>query len=344
MLFRSQLEAQAEVDFFSLQVQQNFRDAIGYVAENYQQTALPYGKPGTLDEITTPADKVDEYKLEAIEPTNESQIPNLTWYPSVLIYGAPGSGKSTFANGEIVKRKTAGHRVIVLDPHAAYGAWDGCEVVGGGMDYAGIDIKLSWFAEEVSRRYKRVQNELNPKFEPLTFVCDEFTRWGSKCSNSAEFFEQLVTDIRKVEMFGVIISHTRTLAGLANAKGFASLRDEALLEIEILGNLDEESGRATPRFEALIKLPGQSLRNRKLVKLVKLPIPKNAINDEASDTQINLSEEPAGTLWKLPTLCAKTPGTPYGIAGLDLEALLAEVLAEASIPIFSDDFTLLQSQ
>jgi hypothetical protein len=141
------------------------------------------------------------------------------------------------------------------------------------MDYPAIDAKLAWFADEVAKRYKVVQSQPNPKFQPLTFVCDEFTRWGGKCANSTDFFEQLVTDIRKVEMFGLIISHTRTLAGLANAKGFASLRDEALLEVEILGNKDEETGRATPRFEALVKLPGQSLSDRTLVKLAKPSTP-----------------------------------------------------------------------
>ena len=74
-------------------------------------------------------------------------------------------------------------------------------------------------------------------------------------------------------MFGLIISHTRTLAGLANAKGFASLRDEALLEVEFLGNKDEETGRATPRFEAMVKLPWQSLGDRVLVKLARNSTP-----------------------------------------------------------------------
>jgi hypothetical protein len=235
----------------------------------------------TLDSITNPSDKVSDRTASAIEPeqVDGPKMPKLIWYPSVLIYGAPGSGKSTFASDEVAKRKSAGHRVIVLDPHAAYGAWDGCEVIGGGMDYGAIDAKLAWFADEVGKRYKRVYTEANPKFQPLTFVCDEFTRWGSKCANSAEFFEQLVTDIRKVEMFGLIISHTRTLAGLANAKGFASLRDEALLEVEILGNQDKDSGRATPRFEAMVKLPGQSLSDRTLVKLAKHPTP--GVNESA---------------------------------------------------------------
>ena len=242
-----------------------------------QQQALLTGT-ATLESISNPGDKVQQATSPAIEPEQPEQadgpkIPKLIWYPSVLIYGAPGSGKTHFSEQEVGKRLAAGHRVVVLDPHAAYGDWQGCEVYGGGMDYAGIDAKLAWFADEVAKRYKVVQSQPNPKFQPLTFVCDEFTRWGNKCANSTDFFEQLVTDIRKVEMFGLIISHTRTLAGLANAKGFASLRDEALLEVEILGNKDEETGRATPRFEVMVKLPGQSLSDRTLVKLTKHPTP-----------------------------------------------------------------------
>jgi hypothetical protein len=261
-----------------------------------QKTPFLLNGTQTLDSINNPSDKVGDGDGAVIEPTDGPKIPTLTWYPSVLIYGAPGSGKSTFAAEEIAKRKAAGHRVIVLDPHAAFGAWAGCEVVGGGMNYGAIDSKLAWFALEVGKRYKRVQTEPNPTFEPLTFVCDEFTRWGTKCANSAEFFEQLVTDIRKVEMFGVIISHTRTLAGLANAKGFASLRDEALLEIEILGNQDAESGRATPRFEVMVKLPGQSLGDRTLVKIPKHSAP----GVENSTPKLTLSDsEYLERAWKM---------------------------------------------
>jgi hypothetical protein len=254
----------------------------------------------TLASINNPGDKVDDRTASANlssgcanepEQTDGPKMPKLIWYPSVLVYGAPGSGKSTFAGDEIAKRLAAGHRVIVLDPHAAFGAWQGCEVIGGGMDYTAIDAKLAWFASEVAKRYKIVQTQPNPKFQPLTFVCDEFTRWGSKCANSAEFFEQLVTDIRKVEMFGLIISHTRTLAGLANAKGFASLRDEALLEVEILGNQDSETGRATPRFEAMVKLPGQSLSDRTLVKLTRHSTPgANETTAKPNPTQTDYVE------------------------------------------------------
>src|SRR4028118_2326556 len=117
----------------------------------------------TLDSVTNPSDKVDQSASAAIEPEPEQadspKMPVLTNYPSVLIYGAPGSGKTTFAEQEVKRRLEAGHRVIVCDPHAAYGAWAGCSVVGGGMDYKAIDAKLEWFAAEVRRRYKRIESE-----------------------------------------------------------------------------------------------------------------------------------------------------------------------------------------
>jgi hypothetical protein len=135
------------------------------------------------------------------------------------------------------------------------------------MNYAAIDAKLKWFADEVQRRYQIIEKEPNPKFQALTFVCDEFTNWASRCDNSGEFFQTAVTDIRKAEMFALIVSHSRTLAGLGDAKGMAKLRDEALLEIELLGQQDPVTGKAVPKFEALVKLPGQSLSDRTLVKI-----------------------------------------------------------------------------
>ena len=71
-------------------------------------------------------------------------MPNLSAYPSVFIYGVPGSGKTTFAQEELNKRLALGHEVIVLDPHVAYGAWPCCSVIGGGMNYQAINDKLDW--------------------------------------------------------------------------------------------------------------------------------------------------------------------------------------------------------
>jgi hypothetical protein len=235
----------------------------------------------TLESISNPGDKVQQQATPgAIEPEQPEQpdspkMPVLTNYPSVLIYGAPGSGKTTFAEQEVKRRLEAGHRVIICDPHAAYGAWAGCSVVGGGMDYAAIDAKLEWFAAEVRRRYKIIESQPNPTFQPLTLCCDEFTNWAGRCSAAGEFFQSALSDIRKAKMFGLIVSHTRTMAGLANAAGMAKLRDEALLEVELLGQQCPKTGNAVPRFEAVVKLPGMPLNKRFILQVPKLSEPNN---------------------------------------------------------------------
>lgn len=244
--------------------------------------------PGTsLDQTTNPGDKVREAEVKpAIADAQAdaiaselSRLPNMTNYPSVLIYGAQGSGKSSFAGNEIKNRLAAGHQAIVLDPHAAYGAWSGCEVIGGGMDYEAIDSRLKWFSDEVGKRYKVIQTQPNPRFKPLTLVCDEFTNWASRCDSSGEFFKTALSDIRKAECYVLIVSHTRTLPGLGDAKGMAALRDAALLEIELLGELDPVTGKAVPKFEAWVKLPGQSLSDRTLVKIPRQEPQQQAIID-----------------------------------------------------------------
>ena len=313
---------------FQGEIEQAYCESLGI--DPRQQQGLLTGT-ATLESISNPGDKVDQVSApaELPEQSDGPKIPKLIWYPSVLVYGAPGSGKTFFSEQEVSKRLEAGHRVIVLDPHAAYGAWQGCDVIGGGMDYAAIDAKLAWFSEEIAKRYKVVQSQPNPKFQPLTFVCDEFTRWGGKCPNSTDFFEQLVTDIRKVEMFGLIISHTRTLAGLANAKGFASLRDEALLEVEILGNKDEETGRATPRFEAMVKLPGQSLSERTLVKLQRLePIQNQGYSDSEP---VAPDSEPVTPIQDKGCIDLEKRFTSLGLSADKAKALIAKLRTEMTM-------------
>lgn len=263
---------------FEGQIETAYLESMGV---NPEQPALP---GTTLDQTTNPSDKVREAEVKpaiaepASTPSSTSAspgLPNLTNYPAVLVYGAPGSGKTTFSAEEIKRRLKAGHRVIVCDPHASFGSWQGCEVFGAGLDYAAIDRQLAWFAAEVKRRYQAIATQPSPCFQPLTLIADEFTNWAKRCESAGEFFQTCVTDIRKAEMYALIVSHTRTLAGLGDASGMAKLRDEALLEIELLGQLDPNTGRAVPKFEAWVKLPGQSSSDRTLVEIPRNEAPIN---------------------------------------------------------------------
>ena len=311
----------------------------------------------TLDSVASPGDKVEASTAAAIEPQQESaKLPRLTNYPAVLIYGPQGSGKTFLAEEEIKERKEAGHKVTALDPHAGFNSWRDCEVVGAGMDYPSIDEELSDFASEVKRRYERIRKEPNPQFQPWTFVCDEFTNWASRCKASGDFFQAALSDIRKAKMYVIFVSHARTLAGLGDAKGMAATRDAALLEIELLGKIDPVTTEAVPRFEALVKLPGQSQADRTLVKLTKHPTPKNATVDEVSDAQTSTADNSSGKDDTLPDQDGGSLPNPYGKGTAETEGtetldnaealneslngFLGEVLAENLPPVFAADFPL----
>jgi hypothetical protein len=370
--------AEADEVAFESEIETAYMESLGI--DPSQQQPLLTGT-ATCDSVANPSDKVAQATSPTCEPEQPEQpdspkMPVLTNYPSVLIYGAPGSGKTTFAEQEIKRRQAAGHRVIVCDPHAAYGAWAGCFVVGGGMDYKAIDAKLEWFAAEVRRRYKIIETHPNPTFQPLTLCCDEFTNWAGRCSAAGEFFQSALSDIRKAKMFGLIVSHTRTMAGLANAAGMASLRDEALLEVELLGQQCPKTGNAVPRYEAVIKLPGMPLNKRFILQVPKLTDPsnhqptkqdstyldpitrldKNTAIDDVSDVQSNTSDNPSGTDYTPPQQETGSGANPYGTGtagsqdseGLNsqkalkdsLNGFLAEVLAENLPPVFAADFPL----
>lgn len=261
------------------------------------------------------------------EQGGDRKMPNLSAYNAVLICGVPGSGKTTLVQREIQHRLNLGHEVIVLDPHAAYGAWQGCEIVGGGMDYATIDAKLKWLFGEIKTRYSRQQNEPNPNFQPLTIVAEEFTQWSLKVKSSSEFFWTANTDIRKVEILVIFINHTRTLIAMGGAKGAAQLRDDNLLEIQLQGEMNEETGRATPLYQALVKMPGKPLSDRFLVPIART-------NGRASTPA---DRHQAGSLQQLPQPPAENPGSPYGIPAEAESPIVAEILSEpGKLPLFSD--------
>ena len=319
------LEA-SEVDFEN----QIFR-SLGYNPQTQQTQPLLTGTQ-TLDSIAYPGDKVTASDDSDCLP--KPSMPDLSNYPAVLYYGPQGSGKTFAAEQEVVKRREAGHRIIAIDPHAGFNSWKGAEVIGAGMDYEAIDAQLAWLATEIKKRYKQIRNELNPQFQPLTIVCDEFTNWGSRCKSSADFFQAALSDVRKAQCFILLISHARTLAGLGKAAGFADSRDAGLLEIEFLVNLDV-NGKASPRYEALVKLPGTTLSDRFLVPIAKIE-PKSA-DSEPSD---KVSADSTGNLRNLPDPKPENPGNPYGIGAEAVEACVSDALKEpGKCPIFSNELS-----
>ena len=322
-----------------------------------EQQALLTGT-ATLESISNPSDKVEATTSPSLQPDQitEPKMPDLTWYPSVLIHGVPGAGKTFFVEQEVKRRLAEGHQVIVLDPHAAYGQWEGCEIVGTGMDYEAIDAKLRWFKKQVKDRYKERNLKPNPTFKPLTIVGEEFTNWECNCEESDEHYRTCNTDIRKVECYSIIVSHLTTQAGLGGGKGLAKMKT-GMVEIELVGIFNPVTKRATPKFEAWVKLPGQKQYERTLVKLPKhQTTPKDVPVDEVSDAQTSTSDNQSGTDYTPPEQDTENLANPYGkvtagspdaettseleALGQSLNSFLAEVIAENLPPVFADDFPL----
>ncbi|WP_088893168.1 ATP-binding protein [Leptolyngbya ohadii] len=182
---------------------------------------------------------------------------DLIHYPAVLIFGAQGAGKTSFASYLLRCRHKAGHKIGILDPHRAYGQWKGLEVIGEGMDYAAIDEAMKQFEEEVKAAYLDRAN--NPNFKPSkdTLLAEEMTNWADRCKWSGQFLKTALSDIRKIGKCVLFVSHDRTLLSLGGAKGVSGARDAGMLELELLAKVDPETGEPVPALKGRLKYPGK---------------------------------------------------------------------------------------
>ena len=241
----------------------------------FQWLQKPQEAPSIVDQphqpMESPQDVVTEEPVETVAPVpaatqswDEDPTPidahsilmECLAYPCILIYGPQGSGKSTLAKWLISQRLQAGHKIEILDPHAAYGAWPGLAVYGAGMDYQACNQRLLAFADMVRARYTELANrpDYNPK--PLTVLTEEFTNWSSHCDAAGDYFASTLSDIRKINMMAVYVAHGRTLASLGGKAGAAAQRDQSLLEIEMLGTIGP-GGKAIPSGMCRIYYPGR---------------------------------------------------------------------------------------
>lgn len=231
------------------------------------QPMIDSGEVKAIAPTTSPEQTVSD------RSTNNSPLPPEQWthdlmgYPSILVYGAQGAGKTSTAAWLIRERIKAGHQIKILDPHRSYGQWDGLECVGDGMDYDAINNELKAFTEEIKARYKARAEVPNYNPPKLTLVCDEFTQWAKKCSHSATFFEESLTDIRKINLHVLFISHARTLTGLGGSSGLAATRDAGLLELELEAQVDPVTKKASPKLLGWLKYPGVAMNERQRVAI-----------------------------------------------------------------------------
>jgi hypothetical protein len=201
-------------------------------------------------------------------PQSIDWLTELQGYPSILIHGPQGSGKSTAAEQLIAHRRALGHQIKIIDIHRAHGQWPGLDVIGDGMDFAAVDRAFSDFIAEVRQRYELRASTPDYSPPPLTVLVEEFTQMASHCVNSSEFFGVTVSDIRKIGMHVIYVSHARTMGAIGGAKGLAATRDASLLELELTAKRDETTGQAVPTGQGRIRSPGGQTVD------ISLPVPE----------------------------------------------------------------------
>ncbi len=172
----------------------------------------------------------------------------------LLIYGAQGSGKTTFVKAEVEARQELGHDIIVFDPHREYGAWEGLEVTGDGMDYEAIDEALLDLQKLIKNRYLQYSQTPNFNPKPITVICEEFTQWNDKCQNSDAFFSASLSDVRKVRIHVLYVAHGDTLGNLTKKSGMGRNRDLGMMKLELIGKPDKH-GKPIPSGRGKLFLP-----------------------------------------------------------------------------------------
>lgn len=214
---------------------------------NVTAQVQPIAQPTTIQPATAQNTIPPEYRW----------FKDLINYPVVLIHGPQGAGKTSFATYLMRQKARDGHALKVLDPHKEYGQWNGLEVIGAGMDYKALDEEMLNFANQVKNEYLKRSEQ--PTYTPVksTTLCEELTNWSDHCKRSGLFFKASLSDIRKLGMCVLYVSHGRTLATMGGGSGIAKTRDASLLEVELLAQPDPVSGEAIPAFKGFLKHPGK---------------------------------------------------------------------------------------
>ena len=223
-----------------------------------QQAEISGLQQQAMEFFSTP-ENIPMLQTVEIEP---ELVPMREWYPhfrewpTILVFGGQGSGKTTFAQRLMHDRALAGHQIEVLDPHAALDQWEPFPCLGAGMDYKAIDRAMLQFRDEVTRFYKLRANQRNVTAQAKTVVCDELTQWADRCEESGDFFKASLCDLRKANRGVIYIAHDRTLTALGGGKGVAAARDAQLLELELEAEIGPD-GKPRPAMRGKLYMPGR---------------------------------------------------------------------------------------
>lgn len=206
-------------------------------------------------------------------------VPHEVWFEKaanalhLIIIGESDSGKSTTARA-LTNASTALGRVIALDPHGRAKDWPNVTIVGNGRNYEAIDQAMKAATEELTTRYK-AYDKGQDDFSRLTFLVDETTAIAKKCKAWPQFFEEIATEGRKVNMRLIVLIHGKGVKTL-NLEGQGDLRNNLIflyLGKHAIAQLAESSQQDRP---AVFELNGVN-RLIDTSKLLELATPQRPL-------------------------------------------------------------------
>lgn len=217
----------------------------------------------------------------------------------LLIYGGQGSAKTTFARGLGFIRQSMGHSIRVADPHGAAVRWQPWPVLGSGRNYSAVNTALKDFDEEVTQRYEQYSVGVD-HFPRNTVICDELTQWADHVATAPAFIKSACSDIRKIMLYVVLISHGDTVDTIGGAKGLKTAFDGNAVKLHLESTLNPTSGEYMPTGFGTLYIPGQASQR------VKVPDMRQYISREntlPSMPSIHLLPQVEGEPVDLPDVC-----------------------------------------
>jgi hypothetical protein len=184
--------------------------------------------------------------LPSAAPTKQFPLQDLVSARHALVIGQSGAGKTVLSHTIASIRAKRNQQVIVCDPDSRPGMWPGCQVVGGGDDFAAIESRLQHVQQEIESR-RKARSEGQRDFAPLTLVMSEASDILAECPTARTLFETMLRRARKLNaslLVDVQDDQVRTL----DIQGASKLKVNFSVTVEM---------RLTPNNQRVAKINGE---------------------------------------------------------------------------------------
>lgn len=217
------------------------------VASSLPQKAVPMPSKSFRSYLAQSPENRDQQRWDEFKA---AFLPNII---HMIAIGSSGAGKTIMLQDMVQTLLSQEQNVVVCDPDAAEGDWEGCEVYGAGDDFdaiAGVIGGLVTLMHE--RRVERAHG--TRKFEPWWFVFDEFGEIVPECNGSAVVIGKALRRARKLNIHIVIGVQDTQVKTMGFERQSALLQNTRIVKVQL-----SDRGQRTLRYgegeSAQIRIP-----------------------------------------------------------------------------------------